>query len=756
VILNALRFLGSGDSTWQGFRLGAGTGRFRNYQCLAADPATLRAAVQAVTYALTGAKPGAPDIAEAALQLGDDAGHAWIVHRRPGLLRVLRNGEPVEAEQAERVLNAALLDLDPHAAAARGAPALGRQRIVGRGEELRLAPLDEGKDDPAERLRELVTGQIEELAASTARGLGLPAATGAPTLLRLAKGLEPLAARLHELNAQQRQIAAEGDGDGELAAIQRLAAELQLIDAVEQTAAPLLKPGVSLKAMRDEEKAVEAEIAALCKTCGVQNLESLTQPRDYAKPVEALARLEAYAKLIRASHGARKYCEQSIEPHYKQYLEVIETNLAGDRRISSELESCLATLTLRMRISSARRAVHHETAGGAPQPGHASPAGLKTWFERFKQRGGDIPAPDERGPAVDAEDGDDTTRMALEYALARLGELGEGVGAARSAFESAMHKIDQAHEELLRSYARLKENWTSVAKASGLPEELTLAQLMALVTNQARLTTLGELRTELAARVRRYGADVAKLEQLVVEWRKATGSQKLADLSNLSILLQEARDVLRYREPRAKRLEQLRAKAAEARAKQALAAHVEARRQALLAEWAKAAAAGEAAGIEPTHAGLADLFRNASALRGLALVHAATVRPTPAKLFDAATEHLAASLYLWDDARTDNPTRLALLKQLETGAGGELRLLLIADEGLAAMLGTLGVGLATRIPGKPEPLPPRAPAPQPTLTTPPPSRPVVRSQPSSRPPQSLSLLNERAQQALQILNGRKP
>ena len=119
-----------------------------------------------------------------------------------------------------------------------------------------------------------------------------------------------------------------------------------------------------------------------------------------------------------------------------------------------------------------------------------------------------------------------------------------------------------------------------------------------------------------------------------------------------------------------------------------------------------------------------------------------------------------------DDAKTDNKLRLAFLSALEAAAGGELRLLFIADDGLATMLASLGIGQATRLVARPEaqaakptrpasldaqPTPPTRGAPR--ATTPALQRPDAAPRAQSQP--SAGLLHERAQRTLDLLSGRK-
>lgn len=753
MLINAIRYRTDPSQPWQAFRLSPGTGRFRNYQCLSAPAKALAEVMAAISYTLTGKIETA--VHEAALALSDDAGDAWTVHRRPGGARYTKNGEPLPEAESERTLLAALLDLE-NAQGRR--PDVAMFDLTAKEDGLSARNLADQGPDPQEAWREMVSRQINEITMGSARALGLAALENPQTSAKLTRLLEPIYAQYRELCQQYKDLKTEIDQPEmtDLEAVDQLAREVALMAEIHKEAEPLLQPGVTLKTLKDELQTVDTKIAETCASLGLDRERPAGESRDLRKPVEASARLEAYARLVRASQGARKYCEQNVEPQFLRYLETAESHLTNDRQIIAELESCIATLSLRMR---ARGDV--EDKGGAVES-----TGLKTWFERFKARGQDA-VDDKGGPSAE----EDTARMALEYALTRLTELASNVGTTRARHEAALARMDHSHEELVRNYGRLKDHWALVAKEAGLAEDMDLSQLLGLVTGQAQLNAAMEHRHDLAARIRKLNGKMAKLERLVLEWRIATGSQKTTDLTNPAILLQEAQAILRYQEAKTKKLQQLRDIGIEAKARLGMQGLLKTRRRSLLAEWEKAFKDISLAPHDINHEAWPEAFRRASVVRALALVHGSANRIEQPRLFDPATEHCAATIYRWVAAKTDNHARLALLGQLEAAAGGELRLLLVEDEGLAGMLGSLGIGSASRLTAEAaEPTGTQALAKAKPVATPPvalgarpPHRPgavptavmAPIPKPAASARQPASVLNERAQHALDILTGKK-
>ncbi len=749
MIITAIRWRAQANAEAQAFKLNPGTGKFRNYQCVSAEPHVLRQIMAALEYALTGTGAG---MSEASVQLSDDGGHTWVVARKPGQTRFLKDGAALTPVEGERGLALALMDLDLLGGDGGGVEpiSLKHHAIRNVDGELRLCARD-APGDQSQSFKEIVTRQITDVAADAARAVGITELAEPKVLAKLARRLEPLHGQYRELCRQYKELKQEGETvtESEHESAETLAAEIELLNQLAEAAEPMLAPGVSPKAYKEDLAKLEAQIAEICNALGIETPEPSRLARDFRKPIEALCRLEAHAKLIRASQGARKYCEQNIEPLYKKYLDLAEGGLVKDRQIAGELESCLATLSLKMRPGA-----FEGTANAAN-----ADSGLKTWFDRFKSREKDDTRDLASAAAEAAQSDIETARMAIEYALNRLGEIGGNLEQARQKHDGALQAIDSAHEELVKSYGRLREHWLVVAKEHQLPEDLDVTQLLRIIAHFGRLANVIDQRQELAQRLRKYTSLASKVERLVTEWRKLTGSQKSSDLSNPVLLLTEARDVLRYRDVKKKKFEQLTRGSNEAKAADALRTMLKARRKVLIQAWRGAFEELNLKVLEIHHEGLDELYQRANVVRALALVHGSAGKAGKERLFDADSSASGTALYLWDDPNTDNKLRLAFLSALESAEGAELRLLFIADDGLASMLGSLGIGQATRLVKAATPaarlgdaLPVKGPTPSPVI-----ARPTLGARPESRTqtPSSASLLNDRARRTLDLLSGKK-
>jgi hypothetical protein len=440
-----------------------------------------------------------------------------------------------------------------------------------------------------------------------------------------------------------------------------------------------------------------------------------------------------FAKLVRASQGSRKYCEQKIEPNYKKYLAFADRNLASNRQIAAELESCLSTLALRLK-----------TEG---MPAKDNSQSLKTWFEKFKSKGGSEDSHSQQ--TANAQNDFDTARLAIEYAVNQLNEMANHLKIAVDQNESALNSVDEAHETLVAQYNQLKSHWIASANAAGMPTDIDSTQMIKIIVAHGRLATLIEKRNQLATANKQQETDLMQIEDFVIRWRSTTGSQKSLDLSSPSIVLREARDIIRYREARVRRLEQLQETAIAKSSNKSIIDHLKARREEVVSEWEEAFASFgmEAPSISDKYN--RELLKRASIVRGLALAWSSSPGTEPGEeLFSQVSASTGLLIIDTSETKFEHRDRLNLLSQIESAEGSELRLLLISDEQLSSLVNAMAIGSAVRVVQAMTPAVAKVARPTPVAK-------IIRNEKGLRNKPTQELLSERAQQMLDLLSPRK-
>jgi len=680
VNLNVLRYRTRPEEDWRTWRFSPATGRLRTYLYVNATRSELSDIASGLVFALTG-KVAPNKIHEVALQLSDDGGHTWVVQRRGNVSRVMRDGVALPSGDGEKALASALYEHDQSMISQLE---VAQFEIQGMAEDLRIITLGaSAASATAQSIKDIAHQQILSMAAKCAELFKLPQLSDPRVIVQLAADAAPVHTQYHELARQFQDLKEETQGlvANETPQVAALSSELELLDKLAEIASPLLQPGITLKSLKDDLAKVDGDVAELCASMGVEVTEGKLPPCDFRTAIANLSRLEAYSRLIHATQDARRYYQQHLEPAHQRYVKLAETGVAGDRQVAGELEQCLASLQVRLR--------HRETKlqASAPEMQRA-----KTWFDRFKNKHEElVPANDlqiiDEQVAADLE----TAEMAITYALKRIKDFNTGLDVARQQHDRTLAALDKAHDNLLRNYTKIREQWLATAKKSALPDDLDLNKLLVIATKHGKLAALNEKRIDLIQKLKSFSANLVKSERLVRDWRQVTGSQNVSDLSNPSILLGEVQGLLRYRDNKRKRLDQMRSAAAEVKASANLRELLKSRRKSLLSSWQNLFEQYHIPAFPIHDERCPEFLKVATLIEALSLVHVTQESQDKKVAIDSSSDAVL-SIYTWDEERTSQKHRLALLSAIDDATPCEPRIFLIADDDFAAMLAPAGFG----------------------------------------------------------------
>lgn len=712
MIVNAIRFLETNSQEWQAYRFSMGTGSFRNFMCISGNRETVENLRAALIYGLTGQQEMV--LAEVSIQLGDDAGNSWVVHRSDSQVSYLKNGSPIESKDGKDLLNA-LLDLDAEESSTElGVDNYQIKPVNGAF----LASDGNESQDPKVYFRHIVSSQIRSLAEECAANTGIESIAHPPTLSKLVRAIEPIVARYKDFKVQVKEFSAEYksvEGIQETPS-SRIVDELEAIDRIAQLSEPLLNPSTSLKTRRNQLKSVEKRIGALTEKLGLDQRLFDVSISDWRRPLESLCRMEAYAKLVKSSESARKYCIQKVEPSFKGYIGAIQKSVDRDKVIAGELESCLASLNLY---------VDKEDSENAIRP--------KNWFEKFKSK------QSEGGTSSIAQSQLDTIRMAIEYVLGRLNAMQERALEAGAKHDSVQGRIDESHEELVQTYGRLRDHWLKTAQAYQLPEDLNINSLVSFISAQTQLFALNAERKVLIEQVEVHRNSLKELKEVIEAWRKNSNTSRETGLSTESLILNEARAILKIRSKRKRDLQEWHQSAAAIQAVRYLRNTLKAKKRQIVKDWSEVFKSMDLEPLPLDAPYWTSVLNRAQLMRSLALIHGSTGSETQKMVFDQKGEIKPMCIYTWFDKNVASNQRLEFLKCVETAAERALPtlyFLLVEDDGLREMMRSLGIGVgsAVKVAAKIAP----------TMEEPKPKQVPTASQ-----------LNERARSALEILTGQK-
>jgi hypothetical protein len=721
VIINGIRFLKENSQEWLGWRFANGTGIYRDFICLRGDEKTLNLVDDALEFAMSG--NSSLNIIEASMQISDNGGDNWMIHRKGDIVNYLKNGAPTAAGEDQDFLEA-ILDIEGTEFQGDSIDlAFDRFQIVERSGAF-IGVSSEQTDDPRIYMKQIVGDQITVLANECAKVSGIIEICHPKKLSQLARLVEPIIARFDDLKRQAKEVDLEIKTFKvkKIGSLESIGEEIDIIDRVKELAGPLLDPASTLKLKRSQLKTAEIKLNNLIDELDLDPRLKNIRVDDWRKPLESICRMEAYGKLVHASQGARKYCEQKIEPSYRSYISAIRKSLDKDRTVSSELESCLASLNLYCGVTP-------ETEKGIKP---------KNWFEKFKNK------QVEEGTEVLNQSQIDTIRMAIEYVLSRLTDMQRRALEAGEKHDSVQQKIDDSHEELVRSYGQLREHWFKVANQCGLPDDMNLNAIIKHVCAQSELVSLNAQREQLIVEIDSHRKKLKSLKIEIHKWREKTGSQKQTDLSTESIILTDARDILKFREVRRKQFREWHKAAAEVRACRFMKGMIKKKKISLDAAWEKAFEKLEIDMVPINAKFWPELIKRASLMRALALIHSSAGKSTAHEVFADNKTKCPATIYRLAGNVSSGSTR-RFVEQLSTAASRSvqnLKIILVEDAKVFTALKDVGIGVGTAVKTSP-----KAVVEKPLEAAP------EMAVPTKRP--SASQLNDRAKAALDILTGGK-
>jgi len=732
VQINAIKFRLLQNDEPITYKFSQSSGKFANFQSVCGTKGLLANLRAALEFSLTG-KIIQP-IYDTVLQVSDNAGQTWIIHRTLNKVRIVKNGSELKEDQLNE-LHAAFLDYkddyDPSTTetftiAAKTANVQGGKIIAFDANTSRDSGID---------IRSILEDQIATITEACVKSTGLNSLLDPSIMIRLTQKIEPIYNSFSEICNQYRTLknAKNVDFTSNAEEIKSLQLQIEIIKELEAVAGKFLAPNFTLSKSSEDLAVIDGKIAELAHALNIPNIDTSALTKDFRKPIEAIARLEVFAKLIRASQGARKYCEQKIEPTYKKYLSFADRSLANNRQIASELENCLSTLALRLKAESTPNKDHSQS--------------LKTWFERFKSKNGNDDPSNQQ--TINAQNDFDTARLAIEYAVTQLNEMANHLKIAVDQNESALNVIDESHEALVSQYNQLKSHWIATANAIGIPTDIDSTQMIKIIVAHGRLVSLIEKRNQLAATNRQQESDLIQIEDFIIRWRSATGSQKSLDLSSPGIVLREARDIIRYREARIRRLEQLQEVAQVKNSKISVIEHLKARRAEVVSEWEEVFASFGMEALSISDKYNRELFKRASIVRGLALAWTSSPGVEPGgPLFSDVSACTGLVIIDTSEIKFDHKSRMDLLNQIENAEGNELRLILVCDEQLSSLISAMAIGSAVRVVQASPPTVNNTARPTPVAK-------IIRKEKGLSKKPTQDMLSERAQQMLDLLSPRK-
>ena len=153
----------------------------------------------------------------------------------------------------------------------------------------------------------------------------------------------------------------------------------------------------------------------------------------------------------------------------------------------------------------------------------------------------------------------ETARLATEQIVSHLNSiLSNQEGRQESVVghhQQAKKQLTKIYLELRTNYERLGQYWVEVSRQYGLPKSLTLRDLAQVMACHTELFTLNKQRQEVAERLLDAKGRLEKIKALIVKWRALAGSQRISSIESSNDVMAEAKHLRNYLGARSSQLD---------------------------------------------------------------------------------------------------------------------------------------------------------------------------------------------------------
>lgn len=686
MIINAIKFRTPEDSAPKVWRFGQSSKEHQNFQCFYARPQDLKNFRLAVLYALTG-EPQI-GISEATIQMTrSELGDTWIVERTKQNVRMIKNGVLLDEIAVSETLLGAFLDLDEGVSP----QAFDFFILKYENQIIKAIPLKEDHPGPR-RIAEIVESNRSDIRERIAVLFQQPLFNDDRVIHTIMKTARPLWETYREQLRQQRTLLAK-TGEApilEQADLDRIEREVEVMHRINGILQPLVDPAQTPKVLKEKLNKIESDLNELMRDCQLREAPAGVQANiPWEKLLNTLTRLVTYQSLVEASDKLLEVVETQCRKISTQYIETLGSLICSDNQIIAELESCLATLSLQFEdITEPKKNNVSELISKFIKPTHSQGEASK-------------------------RDRLDNARMAVDYVLARLGELHGNIQTAREEEETAIERMRDRHEAFVKEHGKLSKLWQHHVQEFNLPNEMTIKQLLKLITHHGRLAALKEERSRLRQVLQNRRTSLQALEDAVIEWRHIAQSQKDSPLNNPSLLIAEAQGIVRYLPKKEDTLQKCRHQIEQQRSLLAIKQNIVVRKEEVEQNWIKLFNELHIPVVGIARVEWADVFQLGNQYLAWEMIRNQSRKPASGHdIFSDRHADAPISFYSCLSIETTNAQRLALLQSIENNSSTNLQVLLISDPNLRDMLAKLGVGICREV--VPEELRPKAPKQQPT------------------------------------------
>ena len=256
--------------------------------------------------------------------------------------------------------------------------------------------------------------------------------------------------------------------------------------------------------------------------------------------------------------------------------------------------------------------------------------------------------------------------------------------------------LEDYYEQQVKGLTGLKARWLDVCKEFSLPQKISLKHLVKLASYHHLLFELSEKVKMIDERISERRTLLIKLEELVMQWRLVNNSQKRTKLESSSMLVNEARSIIQYKEDRQFQLSQYNLSLSEVTSLTAAIKKLNLHRDTLLKQWAAAFRLIGLPAMDPTsEEPKLLLIATRKILQIEEIIQSLKGQPFEQLLAKNTGSDIA--IWSWIGNAGDPATHTDFLKTLGDSSQHSPNIFLIEDSEIAVIAAKSGIGIAREI-----------------------------------------------------------
>ncbi|MCX6118923.1 MAG: hypothetical protein NT027_15405 [Proteobacteria bacterium] len=704
--LTSIQIVSNQDQLKRVYRLHKGTGIFEKVIAIQDLPKEIELISKAMTFAFRSIK--SKDIEEVILDITDNSGETWTIHRGGFGSRFLKAGKPIPIDEAQRSMLASWLDMEAGLSSLEGLISpISSFLLTSKNGRFAASSSFSVSDTPIES--DINPEKIIQLLTEECfKAVGIPEYRDANRLLKVSEGLT-------EIRGRFREVLGLVDGkSGEHAP------SLVLVESMQKELDHLLHIDFLCRKMGDAEESIPRlsgqlnqlmdRIAVLKSKWPEKAISDCHDTAQWQLGFDSLVRMKAYQSLNDTAVRIKRLVHERVRPLADQAFSAWDDFLSGSQGTGQDLESCIASTLLGLKQITQdlnRIKVHSTLDGRATATENQSSS---TWLDKLRgtkqrQESSTFESPVTLAHHSDwlAKTSGDLERVkeTVTYSLSSIQSFVDELAKSKGQSRKGLHQIEDVAKKTQEELDKLTSTWTEWATVMNLDPSISIESLSRLIFDATEYNLLMIQHQDLEARINERQQIQEHLANLVRQWWTIIGSDRKVDITNPAFLVAEARAALRYRETRRQRIQKAVKDSAKSSRDEAIKVLAHKRKSELLGMWKDTFERAGLPALDMEDRNVDLILKIGSAIQAMHQLQAMREDCAFEKgLHLLTTDHSPIIVLSWLEAQSSDLNRAAFLDLLQTESkklANSIILVLVTDESTVEACGQLGCGSSIKV-----------------------------------------------------------